>query len=73
MSEIENEDTLRRGNAKKATNDAASASVVERAPSRIHLPPYETIALMLQGGGAPASRSARSTRRSSRVMRRSIA
>jgi NTE family protein len=25
---------------------------VERAPSRIHLPPYETIALMLQGGGA---------------------
>jgi NTE family protein len=52
MSEIENEDTLRRGNARKATNDAASASVVERAPSRIHLPPYETIALMLQGGGA---------------------
>ncbi|MFM0522820.1 MULTISPECIES: patatin-like phospholipase family protein [Caballeronia] len=41
MSEIENENAVR-----------VSASAEARAQSRIHLPPYETIALMLQGGGA---------------------
>lgn len=53
MSEIENEDLLRRGRARKprrSTDEPAPAG--ELARTRIDLPPYETIALMLQGGGA---------------------
>src|SRR5690348_966787 len=53
MSEIENEDLLRRGRARKPskyTDEPAPAG--ELARTRIDLPPYETIALMLQGGGA---------------------
>lgn len=53
MSEIENEDLLRRGRARKPSrNTDEPAPAGEFARTRIDLPPYETIALMLQGGGA---------------------
>ncbi|MDR5787072.1 MULTISPECIES: patatin-like phospholipase family protein [unclassified Caballeronia] len=44
MSEIENEEVIGRESAR------TRASAGQQA--RVHLPPYETIALMLQGGGA---------------------